>query len=754
MRKILLFAVSAAISLSVVLINGCSDGVFTGSQRTNEKPEIWLSSGPVEGDTTGYQVHFYWSGWDPDGEVSHFEICIVDGGLDGIGFNEADTAGADKWIESTAHDSIFRVLANENPRPYDEDDPTSVYTRFDLTHTLFIRAIDEEGLGSDVVFRSFTAWTIAPIAIFSHPPAGTLSYSTVITFRWDARDPIDSPSNSQDPDSIRYMVSLVLDKDGIYNKDFPIIQDLNENPGDYEDLWSRWIYYRAPGDSGRTTKIGDDEVLELNKQHIFAVQAKDEAGAVSAIFKKDLNIKQFTVSWKQGPLLKITEPFLGGAKFLGTLMNPIQHKIPPGIPLNFCWEADAFSYGGEIVGYRYGWDIQDLGDPNQWEGGGAFSPYTTCAKEKKLYSGVHTLFIEVKDDGGRITRGKIEIEVIQFTMERTLLWVDDLASTETPNPLRTMPLESEHDAFWIDICSRADGFEPDRDVYDARSYNLDPPKIETIGKYANIIWTFNSATVTAWKDIVHFIPESMVGQAAQVSINYIALFMAKGGHMLTCGRNDRSGGGFYDVFYAPPQMPAVFKNDMLPDSDDTSGVNSMPYKDYCASVLDKVDAIWHTGDDMAPGVTRRVDRDAMKWALKNTLDPIVNEHLAGFPDSLRLWDEITCPTCFFNPQLRGFTYVEIFDPQYWLDFKQINVSQGCFHPTYRMVARNVISPINNQPMAMVVTKYKDRYVGQPDLNFIPAYSFHFGVPLWFFNRHDVDRVIDVIFTEWQILSSE
>ena len=62
-----------AAALAVVL-EGCSDGVITGRIHTNQAPEVWLSSGPVENDTTSYQVHFYWSGWDPDGELAGFEF--------------------------------------------------------------------------------------------------------------------------------------------------------------------------------------------------------------------------------------------------------------------------------------------------------------------------------------------------------------------------------------------------------------------------------------------------------------------------------------------------------------------------------------------------------------------------------------------------------------------------------------------------------------------------------------------------------
>ncbi|MCK4235509.1 MAG: hypothetical protein KAX38_00220 [Candidatus Krumholzibacteria bacterium] len=40
-------------------------------------------------------------------------------------------------------------------------------------------------------------------------------------------------------------------------------------------------------------------------------------------------------------------------------MNPQKKDLPPGIPLNFMWRADASSYGSEIATYRYGWDVCD-----------------------------------------------------------------------------------------------------------------------------------------------------------------------------------------------------------------------------------------------------------------------------------------------------------------------------------------------------------------------------------------------------------
>ncbi|HSG27452.1 MAG TPA: hypothetical protein VLA34_03155, partial [Candidatus Krumholzibacterium sp.] len=215
--------------VAAFLMTGCSDGVFTGQVEKNKPPEVWLSSGPVENDTTSYQVHFYWSGWDPDGEIAYFEFFVADG--DPIGFSPADTAEIDNWTRTNAFDSIFKVTADEFVGEY-ADNP--LYTIYDKTHTFFIRAIDLQGLRSAPAVLSFTAWTLAPFVEIERPEGMGRTYSTVITFGWTGRDPIDSPSNSQNPDSIRFLYSQVVDPDGIYNPTFQIIDDMNDSPERYE----------------------------------------------------------------------------------------------------------------------------------------------------------------------------------------------------------------------------------------------------------------------------------------------------------------------------------------------------------------------------------------------------------------------------------------------------------------------------------------------------------------------------------------
>ncbi len=735
-RSRYLYIAAAAVIGLISMVAGCSNTVYTGEYEKNKAPEVWLSSGPVEGDTTSYQVHFYWGGWDPDGEIDHFEFIVADG--DPIGFNPADTVGIENWFITTSYDSVIMVSANENPRPFE---PNELYTKYDRTHTFFIRGVDKQGKKSEVITRSFTAWTLAPFAQITHPEGSVRTYSNVITFRWEGRDPIDSPSNYQHPDSIRTLWSQVVTHEGIYDPSFNIIYDLNQNPEWYESLWSPWIWYRAEGDSGTMTILGDDEILEMNHSHIFAVQAKDEAGAVTAVFRSNQNVRQFLVSKKQGPLLTITEPFLGGYKFLGLILNAVQVELPPGVELNFCWTADASSYGGEIKSFRYGWDIQQLDDPTQWAVDP--SPFHRCAAPRTWYSGIHTLYVEAVDTGNKVTLGRIEVEVIPFSMERTLLWVDDWALGDYPLPNMMLPDEDTHDEFWTDICSKDPAFIPARDIYDCSSYNNLPPEMRIVGRYQNIIWTYGNSQEGALQNVIRFVPESMIGEGTTVLVNYLALFLLRGGHLWTSGRSDLASGGLAVTFTRAPQYPASFKFDQAAVESDTSGVDCMAYRDFCLSVIDKVVGTFRTGFEMP---VRRLDQDALSYCVIDP-DSATNANYPGLPSKLTLSEEVTQPGMFFDPMLRGFHYVEIYDPSYWIETRGIN-QQGCFHPMYRMRTRNTRSPLDEETVAIWIDKYS--YVipegaGPPAK---AASSVHFGLPLWFFRHAAVDSIANVVFEEW------
>ena len=100
----------------------------------------------------------------------------------------------------------------------------------------------------------------------------------------------------------------------------------------------------------------------------------------------------------------------------------------------------------------------------------------------------------------------------------------------------------------------------------------------------------------------------------------------------------------------------------------------------------------------------------------------------------------------------GFRPVEVYDPAYWMGQNGVT-SQGCFHPMYRMKSKNTASALNNQAVALWVTKYADVVPEVSAGVAVAAPSAHFGFELWFFDRPQVDQIIYVIFSEWQIVAA-
>lgn len=754
MRRYALSAVISSFAVILLFLCGCSEDVFLQQPKPNMAPVVWLSSGPVEGTTTGYQVHFYWGGWDPDGEVAFYEFVVVD--AEDYGFNPEDTTGLDKWYRTTAHDSVFKVSADDSMANVTIGN--NDYTYYDRMHTFFLRGVDLQGMRSELVeSRSFTAWTLAPYVTITRPPQNDV-YSRVIKFVWSGYDPIDVPSNTQDPVAIRYMFMHLVDTNGVYNPQFDILSDMNRNPRRYADKWKPWISYTAPEDSGKSTIIGDDETpIYVGDYHIFAVQAMDDAGAVTGIFSASNNFRKFIIS-ERNPTLTVTEYFIGSFVFIGRNFRPIKRDLPPGVPLRFSWRATAEDYGGEISGYRYGWDIADVNNPADWPT--TFNPRNTAAPVRYLYSGTHTFFVEVIDNSQFTTLAQIQINVIPFSMERSLLWVDDFYSEDFIQKDYVMPTETEHDLFWLDICSRAVGFEADIDVYDAARKNFKPAPITTIGKYKNMIWTYSSSpNQSTWHTIVVFTPESFLTTGTQLTVNYISLFLAKGGHLWSLGRSDKTGGIAATLVQQAWNFPMNLKCEIAgPEvgcEGDTSGVNSMGYKDYCITMLDKIDGPIRQDEDMPTRTLKRYD--VLSYALRADDDPITFAH-PEIPPRLDMWATAVAPGTFWYPLNPvgpgGFTYVEIYDPQYWMDLKFVE-NQSCFHPLFRMKAYNSRSALNNTTIALWLTKYADIV---PDIppeypQGVAAPSFQFGFPLWFFDRGQGNAIVNLIFTKWGIRAS-
>jgi hypothetical protein len=587
-----------------------------------------------------------------------------------------------------------------------------------------------------------------PSVVIDEPPltAGEPRYAKVVRFIW--REGEDAA-----PVATRHLWSSIVDTNGTYNPNFDIIADLNANPDRYENAWSRWIPFDAPGDSGRSTIIGDDEVLQVGRYYLFAVQARDEAGRLTDSFSTQTNARRFTVKSSAIPLLVIYEDYLVGFRFLGTNFNAELRDLPPGIPLHFRWRGDVSDYGGEIAGYRYAWDIPD---PAAWDA--PFDPGLTAADEVTFYAGVHTLFVETVDIAGTHSLGRVTVNIIPFPMDRELLFVEDYYATDTPVGDYSRPTKAAHLSFWLDICSRAIGFDPVRDVYDCSQNRYVPPGAALIGRYKNLIWT-HSAANSAWGSEIIFTPESEVGGKRQLPINYLSIFLLKGGHLWTLGQALGSGGGLAaalppDARSFPMNLACEITGNRNDCRGDRSGVISMPYRDDCVTVLDRVDGPIRSSPGMP--VRKRNHYDCMSYALRADSDPITAAH-PGFPGRLDLWEEVTREGRYFDPNDSlgpgGFTYVEVYDPAYWM-WRTSVPQQPCFHPLYRMRAVSERSALNGCTVALWITKYGDVVPEVSSGAGVAAPSFHFGFPLWFFERSAVDSIASAIFDEWGILISK
>ncbi|HSG29176.1 MAG TPA: hypothetical protein VLA34_11905, partial [Candidatus Krumholzibacterium sp.] len=348
---------------------------------------------------------------------------------------------------------------------------------------------------------------------------------------------------------------------------------------------------------------------------------------------------------------------------------------------------------------------------------------------------------ESTDDLGVSTLCIIEVNVISVAMEYPLLWIDDFPSSDFTQETFAFPTETEHDDFWTDICMLVPGFLPARDTYDVAEHGFRPPPLEVVFKYKNIIWTYSSAVDPEGGSIW----TRMINYPFQTIFNFIPDYMAYGGHIWTCGSSERTG-GMGAVLTMFRIYPSNLECDLLNSSPGCGvpvGMSTMPYKDFCVTVIDKVNAPFK---DWIP-FRRVLEYDAMSYAALDFNDDFTQQH-PGLPQTLTLRDEVTSPGMFFDPDVRGFDRVEIYNPRYWMSFMRI-MEQSCFHPMYLIRTRSYRSVLYNQPVAFWTTRHAG-VIAPGDRN-CAAPSVHFGLPLWYFDSGQVRDIARVIFEEWQIL---
>jgi hypothetical protein len=766
-----LIALLAIVASSGWHLTGCSDP--GGELVENKPPTVWLSSAPPEGTVESYTIKMNWGGWDPDGEVSHYEFCITDN--DRSSFNPADTVGPDKWHRVYSNDSTFTFTADVLV----DTNTTDLVTDFTRSHTFFIRAVDMEGLASRrPEYRSFTAHTLSPRVEIDIPRRNQFNPAQVppiTTFRWTATDFISDMRLSQDPDSVSYLLEPLVKHNNSWNETIAWIRDL---PVDSPE-WGDWVWYGAPEDSGKTWTTPPNDL----GQYVFAIRALDEAGAITPVFDEDYNMRRVLVSRrKTGPKLTVQNLYMGTV-----VTNICNHPLSildmfAGIPLEFNWEADATDYGGTVVGYRYGWDITNLDDPEQWEV--SFTPFPPTgpgelprarSTPRTFYFGTHVFTIEVQDNSGFCSRIEVKVNIVQFRMTKGLLIVDDYVEPESGGWNGTgkgvEPNDVEHDAFWNSMASDVAGFNPLVDVEDVTGRLFEGIPLDKIANYKSIIWSVrggltSDAEGVYFHDLVRYRPKEGERPSGKQQPNAVALFMAAGGHMMIAGHQPIS--MVLDKAYTPTgiRIPLIWKyeinleahsqsNPPTPEMiEDPPGDQTLAYLDLCTETMDIAVTdfrIRRNVDQVCPasGTDQRFIPPGDYNEYKRTRSMRAAAPLdLNFP-RLELRPETAGPGKAHAPELQGLN-TEVYNPQYFFDdCRYIQGSRDCFEPIYGLECFYTEEPTFMQPIAFWTSTHADVVAEAPGA--IPARSVVFGFQPVLCDTVAVRTAIEnVLFDEWKL----
>lgn len=514
------------VGYAVLMSTGCTPSSDLGGvQIINAVPETYISGTPPYLRATDFFVEFYWSGSDPDGRVEGYEWKMSTNGDDGISVIDTltvDPATGDTinpWYFTTTTDSVFFVSADSSSFADDFELPEDL-RRFYQPHTFFVRAVDNDGqVDPTPAMITFTATTFAPTIYVTAPPslaaASTESKPVPPTFtvKWSGTDP---DLELGIPTKVRYLL-----KDALYVNAFDqeiYLSTRNEyrRVGDTlitfaDPGWSDWIPYLLDPElrtQSFTRPMNDDQ--GRRKQYLFAIQAQDTAGAVSLDRSYGGTVKNFYINNVASPTISIRERYLGAASGTGIYGRTVV-DIAQNQPLLFEWTGSAASYGAEIAGYRYGWDVEDLtyDDDPGWVTRFGLTASHQKSDLKVFDSGSHVLTIECIDNSDLLSRYTYVVNVVPVpdpADQLPLLLIDDVQDRISnawydEGHFRPWDNDIYRDAFWEEVLTTGtgvSGFNPTRDVIDNEE-RLGSWGYRDVVPYRNLIWTsrWNAASYIA-----------------------------------------------------------------------------------------------------------------------------------------------------------------------------------------------------------------------------------------------------------------
>ena len=216
------------LALSMMFLSGCAKKL-EGDTYDNEKPVVWFVNVPPEGAQSSVNPIVNWYGQDRDGQVDYYRFIVIREDVMGDSLDKPSDwnpvaqplSGAEVQAFADAYvghipDSLWTVLpvtaqsadphtSNIIPMTAKIDDPVRVF----VPQFVFVQAFDDEGLGSDIVYRRFLRNDNPPGTrivgfIDTYPFINSVFFSgdaTGIRIRWDGSDVVDYPT---DPPPFEY----------------------------------------------------------------------------------------------------------------------------------------------------------------------------------------------------------------------------------------------------------------------------------------------------------------------------------------------------------------------------------------------------------------------------------------------------------------------------------------------------------------------------------------------------------------------
>ncbi len=442
-RSYFAFAILAGVVALSFAAVGCSKKGGIRTLIPNRRPSVEITSAPVDTrDTSFYAYKINWSGDDPDGRVDHFEYAVD------------ATPGDTVWTSSTKNENTFFFKSSQPVL----GGKAGSQTRSVDPHRFVIRAVDNQGLRSELRTRDFFSYTVAPTVIINSPQPSTQlarSLTPSVRISWQGSDP--DGQFTQKP--IKYKFKLFADGNPEFSLNTMLTNNSQLNGPDSLRRYYALLNFAGWDSCGGDTTTAQYNGLKPSSQYVFVVVAFDEAGAYSPNFGRSSNMLLFEVGFagQLGPIITVFNEFFFYRPTTGGFApdNPVTWQfleVAASRKVTFNWFADP-PPGALIQWYRWKLD-GDVGDEtprsgdDDWYHWSSKSVGITSCTIGPFVPGIdHKLYIEAFDNVGLLSIVTIVIKPIQPTFDQDLLIVDD--TRLEPDKFNTSPLKPDlYTEFW------------------------------------------------------------------------------------------------------------------------------------------------------------------------------------------------------------------------------------------------------------------------------------------------------------------